>query len=194
MRVTADCPPGHGAPGCPHTLEERLSDPRLGLRERIGRRVAPWFDHIPVNDWDWLNDRLATGAMPLTRREMDRLVEAGITHVVSLCTEAPLTMQQIIVSDRRITHLLNASPDDGMWKDARWFERTLTFARAALADGGKVYVHCLAGSNRGPAHAYLVLRAMGYPATVAEAMVRKARPKARLLYLPDAEAAWKALT
>jgi predicted protein tyrosine phosphatase len=162
--------------------------------ERIGRRVAPFYDYVPPHDWTWLTEQLATGAMPLTRKEMNRLVRSGITHVVTVCTEAPLNVAQVLCTDSRITHLLNAEPDDGRWKEPVWFQRTLAFALPAIAAGGKVYVHCLLGSNRGPAHAYAILRASGYDRVDAEWIIRSARPRARILYLPDAEAAVRELT
>ncbi len=159
-----------------------------------GRRVAPWYDHIPFGDWEWVTPELATGAAPLTKAEVTRLVKAGITHVVTLCDEAPLTMEQILCSDSRITHLLNAEPDNGRWKSVDWFKRTLDFALPVLLDfSGKVYVHCLMGSNRGPAHTYALLRVLGMSPRTAEDLVRRARPRARLMYLPDAEAAVQAL-
>jgi len=163
-------------------------------RERIGRRVAPYYDYVMPHDWEWVTADLAVGAMPLTRKEVTGLVREGITHIVTVCHEAPTTAQQVLCSDSRITHLLNAEPDDARWKEPVWFKRTLDFALPVLRERtGKVYVHCLLGSNRGPAHAYILMRGLGYDARDAEEAVRHARPRARLLYRPDAEAAAQAL-
>jgi hypothetical protein len=162
-------------------------------RDVIGRRVAPYYDFVPKYDWAWVTEDIATGALPLTRREVNRLVRAGISHVITVCDEAPMRVRQVLCDDPRIEHLLNGETDDGRWKDAEWFAATLTFGLDALAKGGKVYVHCLLGSNRGPSHAYALLRARGFSAWAAEDAVRTARPRARLMYLQDAEAAIQAV-
>ena len=157
--------------------------------EVVGRRVAPWYDEVPWHDWSWVTPELATGALPLTRGEADRLAASGVTHVITVCSEAPGAVQRVLGRHPRLGHMVNASPDDGTWKPVTWYARTLAYARGALADGGRLYVHCLLGSNRGPSHAYAILRQLGYDHAGAELLARRARPRASLLYLPDARAA-----
>lgn len=140
-------------------------------------------------DWAWVTDTVATGGMPTTTPEVDALVAAGITHVLDCAGDMPTTAKRVLVADERITYHVNATVDNGLIKPPAWFERSLAFALPALEAGGRILVHCLCGSNRGPSTAYAVLRAQGATAAQAEALVRSARPRAHLVYLPDAEAA-----
>lgn len=149
-----------------------------------------WYAPGPFpNDWAWVTDQVATGGMPLSTDEVTNLVRAGITHIVNVSDEWVRHASEVLEPDERIRYLFNPAPDNGAWKPKEWFQRTLDFAVPAVENGDRVYIHCLCGSNRGPSNAYAVLRALGYPAAEAEALIREARPNARLRYLQDAEQA-----
>lgn len=150
--------------------------------------AVSWYAEGPFpNDWAWVTNQLATGGMPLSTAEVTNLVRAGITHVVNCSDEYVLTAERVLEPDDRIRYLFNPTPDNGSWKSKEWFERTIDFVKPALENGDRALVHCLCGSNRGPSSAYAVLRAMGTPKDEAEDLIRTARPRASLRYLPDAE-------
>lgn len=151
------------------------------------RRRRPSYSPGPFkNDWDWVTPLVATGGMPTTTAEVTRLVRAGITHVLNVCDDWPFTAKRVLAGDRRITYLHNPTPDDGRVKPRAWFERSAAFALPAIAAGHPVLVHCLCGSNRGPSTAAYVLMAHGADPADVEALVRAARPRAHVDYLPDA--------
>jgi hypothetical protein len=144
-------------------------------------------DRFPI-DYTFVTDRIATGGGLWTDEDVRTLRVAGITHVVTAAEELHATSARLL--DGQMPYLLNGVRDDGVPKGTWWFAKTVEFAHAALADpDAKVYVHCWSGSNRGPSSAYAVLRAEGYSAVEAERLIRAARPRARLLYQRDADAA-----
>jgi dual specificity phosphatase 3 len=144
-------------------------------------------DRFPV-DFTFVTDRVATGGGIWTEADVASLRVAGITHVVTAAEELHATSASLL--EGRMPYLLNGVKDDGAWKGAWWFAKTLDFTREALADpNAKVYLHCWSGKNRGPSAAYAVLRDLGYTAGAAESLIRKARPKVILLYRRDADEA-----
>jgi hypothetical protein len=144
-------------------------------------------DLFPI-DFNFVTDRVATGGGIWTEADVETLRVAGITHVVTAADELHATTARLL--EGQMPYLLNGTKDDGVWKGAWWFAKTVEFARDALADpSAKVYLHCWSGKNRGPTSAYAVLRATGYSAAQAERLIREARPKVVLLYRRDAEEA-----
>lgn len=167
--------------------------PAVALAPRRRRPQQRWTPYGPNPfDWGWVTDQLATGGMPTTKAEMDKLVREGVTHIVCTAGDMPATAHSIEAVDGRVNFLYNPTDDDYRPKGRDWFERTARFVVPALEAGDKAYVHCIAGSNRGPSSAYYVLRAMGTPPDDAEALIRAARPNARVYYIDDAEAALEA--
>lgn len=144
----------------------------------------------PPVDFDFVTDRIATGGGIWTADDVQRLKAAGITHVVTTADELAPQARDLVAPVMPV--LVNGTVDDGKWKDAEWFGRTIRFSVAALQDPtAKVYLHCWSGKNRGPSSAYAVMRAIGYDAATARSLIETARPKVKLLYVPDAEAALK---
>lgn len=142
----------------------------------------------PSVDFDFVTDRIATGGGIWSEADIDRLAEAGITHIVTAADEQVAHVGAL--AEGRMRWLGNGTIDDGAWKPTWWFANTVEFTQAALADpAAKVYLHCWSGKNRGPSSAYVALRAAGMRAFDAEAAIRRARPVVRLLYRPDAEQA-----
>jgi hypothetical protein len=149
-------------------------------------------------DWDVIPEsnagagRIGVGGGIWASTHVDRLVDAGFTHVV--CAAEELEALSVRLAGGRLTVLPNGTDDDGEPKSPSWFGRIVRFALAALRDPkAKVYFHCAAGVNRGPSAAYVVLRALGHTPADASRLIRDARPKAGILYADSADAALEAL-
>lgn len=145
-------------------------------------------------DWDVIPEsnagpgRIGVGGGIWASTHVDRLVEAGFTHVV--CAAEELEGLSLCLAGSRLTVLPDGIDDDGLPKSPSWFRRIVSFALDALHDPtAKVYFHCAAGINRGPSAAYAVLRALGHTRTEAFALIRDARPEAGILYADSADRA-----
>jgi len=140
-----------------------------------------------MSDFNFVTDRLATGAAVSSAADVAQLVAAGVTHVIDCRAEfddGPLFAQG------GVAYLWNGVADDGQPKPADWFGRSLAFAMPVLGQPKfKVYAHCAAGVNRGPSTCYAVLRALGFSAELAEQVIRAARPQVGLAYKKDADLA-----
>jgi hypothetical protein len=149
-------------------------------------------------DWDVIPEsnagpgRIGVGGGIWASTHVDRLVEAGFTHVV--CAAEELEGLSLRLAGDRLTVLPSGTDDDGQPKSPSWFRKIVFFALDALRDPkAKVYFHCSAGVNRGPSAAYAVLRALGHTPSEAFALIRDARPKAGILYADSADRAVDAL-
>lgn len=137
-------------------------------------------------DWAWVTDQVATGAMPWSTQAVSTLVRAGVTLVVNCSDDLSNPPAEF---DHRVRYIYAGVPDDGQWKGPDWFEPIHDAVAPALARGERVYIHCLAGSNRGPSAAYAMLRAVDrYSPGAALDLVANARPRASLTYVEDADA------
>jgi hypothetical protein len=99
---------------------------------------------------DWvLVEELAIGPAPRADRHLDRLQEAGIKAVLSLCspeeTALPGGLAELFVHQRWVL------PDHrtGRLPELAELEGALV-ALAALLEQGPVYVHCVAAMERSP--------------------------------------------
>lgn len=120
-------------------------------------------------DWNYITQRLATGARIATPADAAALAGGGITHVLNVCREpdAPGPFEML--------HLPLA--DDGQPKPPEWFLAGVRFALAALArPGPRIYVHCRAGIQRGPSMTYAILRVFGLPPKDAYDLLVRRRP------------------
>ena len=137
-------------------------------------------------DFNFVTERLATGAAIASTADVTQLMVAGITHVIDCREEfndAPLLAPNF-------AYLWDGTFDDGLPKPPTWFKPGIDFALSALDQPkNKVYIHCAAGINRGPSMTYAVLLAFGIDAKTAEAMIRTARPQVGLAYKADANKA-----
>ena len=139
-------------------------------------------------DFTFITARLATGAAIDGPEDVDELVAVGITHVIDCRFEFEDT--PLLASHPSMSYLYNGVPDDGEPKGADWFAKSIEFALPALGlPRTKVYAHCAAGVYRGPSTAYAILRALGLSADDAEALIRRGRPVAELIYKQDADIA-----
>ena len=143
-------------------------------------------------DFNFVTDRVATGAAINNEDDVQQLVNAGVTVVVDCRGEfddAPL-----FTAHPAITYVYDGTADDGQTKPPEWFRRGITVALLKLASPNeKVYAHCAAGVNRGPSMCYAILRAQGLNAVEAESLIRVARPQVGLRYKGDADVAIKVL-
>ena len=155
----------------------------------VGRDEIDW-DLIPHSNAG--EGRIGVGGGIWSSADVDRLVEAGFTHVV--CAAEELDALSVRLAGDRLTVLPNGTDDDGRPKSPSWFGRILSFSLDALRDpNGRVYFHCAAGINRGPSAAYVVLRALGHTRTEAFRLIRDARSEAGILYADSADAALERL-
>ena len=99
---------------------------------------------------DWvLVDELAIGPAPRAQRHLDRLQEAGIRALLSLCSPAEAALPEGL--GEQFVHQRCVLPDHraGRLPELSELEAALA-ARAALRDQGPVYVHCVAAMERSP--------------------------------------------
>jgi hypothetical protein len=138
-------------------------------------------------DFNFVTSRVATGGQILTGEDVATLKAAGVSHIVNCQNErddAPL------LEGSGLFHLWAGTPDDGLPKPLEWTTGILSFALMALcAPNTKVYCHCAAGIDHGPSAAYAVLRGQGLGETVAEGLIRAARPFVGLRYKHDVDLA-----
>ena len=99
---------------------------------------------------DWvLVEELAIGPAPRADRHLDRLQEAGIKAVLSLCSPGEATLPEGL--GERFVHQRCVLPDHraGRLPELAELEEALD-ALAALRQQGPVYVHCVAAMERSP--------------------------------------------
>jgi len=130
----------------------------------------------PPLDYHWVTDRLAVGGGIWTRRNMESLAAAGITHVVDM---------QIEFDDRQVADgtgvqvLWNPCDDDFEEKPVELLRRGVEFARRALElPNTRVYFHCSAGIHRGPMMLLATLMSQGMGLPDAIDLIRSRRPHA----------------
>jgi len=113
----------------------------------------------PPLDYHWVTDRLAVGAAIWTRRNMELLAEAGITHVVDMQIEFD---DHEIAEGTGIEVLWNPCDDDLEEKDSELLREGVEFAsRAYRNPKARIYFHCSAGIHRGPMMLLAFLTAQG---------------------------------
>ena len=142
-------------------------------------------------DFDFITDRIATGAALQGPQDVQTLIAAGVTHVVDARAEyndGPL------FASSGVGYLWNPTDDDGTTKLPAYFAPAITFAMGALSQPiNKVYLHCAAGVNRGPSNALAVMLAQGWDFDLAVSLMHTKRPVVNIAYRNDALAAVKAL-
>ena len=107
-----------------------------------------------------IDRRLAVGGGIWTAENMAALKRMGFTHIVNLQMEFD---DRELAAEAGIEALWNPTDDDFSPKPAEFFERSIRFALAALADEqAQVYVHCAAGIHRAPLTTAAILHALGF--------------------------------
>ncbi len=141
-----------------------------------------------MTDFDFVTNRIATGAALSVPMDADQIVAAGLNVVVDArddFNDGPL-----FASRPGVHYLWNPTADDGLLKPVEYWQRTLNFVMPLLAQPGfKAYLHCMKGINRGPSNAFCVLVAQGLDPVLADTLIRQARPQVGLRYESDALAA-----
>ena len=126
-------------------------------------------------DYDWITNRVATGAGLSSADDVQVLVDAGVTAVVD--ARAELDDAPFFAHHKDVLYLWNPTSDDGAHKPAAYWAKTLAFSMPILAQPHtKVYFHCAYGFNRGPSNAACVLMALGWPKDAAVSLIQAKRP------------------
>ncbi|MCL1801325.1 MAG: dual specificity protein phosphatase family protein [Promicromonosporaceae bacterium] len=141
-------------------------------------------------DITWLTDDVATGGdfdynPRVARAQLDDLIQQGVTLVIDTRIEDDDAAIWAQVPGVEYIHL----PQDdyqGYHIASEHFDKAVELARAAIAAGGKVFVHCHMGINRGPSTAYAILLDQGMGAAEAFDLIRARRPIAAVYYAEDA--------
>lgn len=115
----------------------------------------------PPLDYHWVTDRLAVGGAIWTRRNMEQLAAAGITHVVDMQAEFDDSQ---IADGTGVSVLWNPCDDDFGDKPGDLFRRGVEFASRAYQDPhSRIFFHCAAGVHRGPLMLAAFLTSQGMP-------------------------------
>jgi protein-tyrosine phosphatase len=124
-------------------------------------------------DMSWVTDRISLGGGIWTDENMQKVVEAGITHIIDMQIEFDDTG---LAKPYGVDVLWNAIDDDFQPKGPEIFERGVEFALAALKQPGtKVFIHCAAGVHRAPMMTLALLRALGWQLEEAMALIQGRR-------------------
>lgn len=127
-------------------------------------------------DITWVTDRIAVGGGIWTAENMEKVGQAGITHVIDMQIEFDDTPLGRALG---IEVLWNPTDDDFEAKPAELFERGVEFAQKALdAAEAKLFIHCAAGVHRAPMMALAVLGSIGWTLEDARGLIQKRRPVA----------------
>lgn len=120
--------------------------------------------------------RLAFGSAIRTWRHVERLRALGVTHVINLRYS---THNKKV---RQFKHLWLPFKDNKKARPAWFYRRALRFhKRATQHRKAKVFVMCHHGICRSASLTYFLLRALGAGPRKAQALVRRARPCARVV-------------
>jgi protein-tyrosine phosphatase len=125
-------------------------------------------------DMTWVTERVALGGGIWNARNMEEIVQAGVTHVLDM---------QIEFDDRPLAEpygvrvLWNPTDDDFLPKPPELLKRGVDFALEALGDPeARVYIHCAAGVHRAPMMTLAVLCAMDLEIDAAMVLIETRRP------------------
>jgi protein-tyrosine phosphatase len=150
----------------------------FGLMAAILQRTRKKVAHTITDrrmDITWLTGRIAVGGGIWTAQNMAAVAREGITHIIDMQIEFDDTP---LARNYGVEVLWNPTDDDFEPKPAELFRRGVEFAESALADDGKLFIHCAAGVHRAPMMALAVLGSMGWNLGEAMELIAKARPVA----------------
>lgn len=108
----------------------------------------------------WITDRVALGGGIWNVRNMEELVQAGVTHVLNMQLEFD---DRALAEPYGVQVLWNPTDDDFLPKPPELLKRGVDFALSALEDpGARIYIHCAAGVHRAPMMTLALLCAMDW--------------------------------
>ena len=146
---------------------------------------------LEVADASFVTEQLLVGGdlgtqdEELAVRQLQELVDAGVTHVVDTRIEWD---DEAWVAERspQIVYRHHGMDDAGQEVPHEWFDEAAGSALEAIEGGGTVLAHCHMGVNRGPSLGLAVLLAQGWDVIDALDAIRGARPVAWVAYADDA--------
>jgi protein-tyrosine phosphatase len=125
-------------------------------------------------DVSWVTERVALGGGIWNARNMEELVQAGVTHVLDMQIEFDDTA---LAEPYGIRVLWNPTDDDFLPKPPALLKRGVDFALDALRDPqARLYIHCAAGVHRAPMMTLAVLCAMEWEIEAAMVLIETRRP------------------
>lgn len=139
----------------------------------------------------FVTDRLAVGGdlapeFSLARRQLQELVDAGITHIADLRDEWN-DAEVVGFWAPELGYLYHPVEDAGQRIPAQWFEDLTSWVNDVMEDpDAKVLVHCHMGVNRAPSAVFALLLAQGMTVREALTAIRGSRPVAVIDYADDA--------
>jgi len=139
----------------------------------------------------FVTDRIAVGgdlapAFSVARRQLQELVDAGITHIADLRDEWN-DAEVVRFWAPQVGYLYHPVEDAGQRIPSQWFDELNDWVSAVLEDpDAKVLVHCHMGVNRGPSAAFAVLLGQGMSVRDALTAIRGNRAVAVIDYADDA--------
>jgi hypothetical protein len=153
-------------------------------------RYSPSSAMQSAHDHHWVTDRLALGSAVTQGEQVRVLLRERITHVLD-CRLFISSPEKVLYEGTGIEILRCGVFDDHRSKPDVWFHQGLDFVVGALdLRRSRVLIHCMAGVSRAPSMTYAVLRALGSPASEAEAKIRSSRAQVqRIRYQADADRA-----
>jgi protein-tyrosine phosphatase len=125
-------------------------------------------------DLTWVTEQVGLGGGIWNARNMEELVEAGVTHVLNMQIEFD---DRPLAEPHDVEVLWNPTDDDFLPKPAALLERGVDFALAALENPeARLFVHCAAGVHRAPMMTLAVLCAMNWKIDDAMELIETRRP------------------
>ena len=125
-------------------------------------------------DMTWVTERVALGGGIWHARNMEELVQAGVTHVINMQIEFD---DRPLAEPHQVRVLWNPTDDDFSPKPPELLKRGVEFALEALADPeARIYVHCAAGVHRAPMMTLAVLCALEWDIEAAMVLIETRRP------------------
>jgi protein-tyrosine phosphatase len=125
-------------------------------------------------DMTWVTARIALGGGIWNARNMEEVVQAGVTHVVDMQIEFD---DRPLAEPHGIRVLWNPTDDDFLPKPPELLKRGVDFALKAMNEPeARVYVHCAAGVHRAPMMTLAILCAMEWEMDAAMVLIETRRP------------------
>lgn len=125
-------------------------------------------------DLTWVTEQVGLGGGIWNARNMEELVQAGVTHVLNMQVEFD---DRPLAGPYGVEVLWNPTDDDFLPKPPELLERGVDFALGTLENpGARLYVHCAAGVHRAPMMTLAVLCAMNWKIDDAMELIETRRP------------------